>query len=80
MKNQKQCNGLTIKQIKLEQEDMAEKGKKHISFDTTCEANGCHVIENVDLSSIKNKISSQIKISVNINYPSTGKLCELYQI
>lgn len=66
--------------IIIDSHGIAEKGKKHISFDTTCEANGCHVIENVDLSSIKNKISTQIKISVNINYPSTGKPCELYQI
>ena len=50
----------------------------NISFDKKCEANGCHVIENVDLTSVKDKKSIQIKISINVSHPSTGKPCELY--
>ena len=57
---------------------IAEKGAQHLSFDKTCEANGCHVIENMDLTSVKDQISVQIKISINVSHPSTGKPCELY--
>lgn len=64
--------------IIIDSHGIAEKGKKHISFDKICEANGCHVIENVDLSCIQGQTSAQIKILINIDYPSTGKPCELY--
>lgn len=64
--------------IIVDSHGIAEKGAKHISFDKTCEANGCHVIENVDLTSVKGKKSVQIKISINVRHPSTGKPCELY--
>lgn len=64
--------------IIIDSHGIAEKGKKHIEFDKTCEANGCHVIENVDLSSIGNQKKVQLRILININYKSTGKPCELY--
>ncbi len=64
--------------IIIDSHGIAEKGKKHISFDKTCEANGCHVIENVDLSLIQEQESAQIKILINIDHPSTGKPCEIY--
>lgn len=62
----------------MDSHGIAEKGAKHISYDKKCEANGCHVIENVDLTSVKDKKSIQIKISINVSHPSTGKPCELY--
>lgn len=64
--------------IIVDSHGIAEKGAKHISYDKKCEANGCHVIENVDLTSVKDKKSIQIKISINVSHPSTGKPCELY--
>lgn len=64
--------------IIVDSHGIAEKGAKHISYDKKCEANGCHVIENVDLTSVKDKKSIQIKISINVSLPSTGKPCELY--
>lgn len=64
--------------IVIDSHGIAEKGKVHIEFDKTCEANGCHVIENVDLSCIGNQKVIQLKILVNINHKSTGKPCELY--
>lgn len=64
--------------IIVDSHDIAEKGAKHIYYDKKCEANGCHVIENVDLTSVKDKKSIQIKISINVSHPSTGKPCELY--
>lgn len=59
--------------IIVDSHGIAEKGAKHISYDKKCEANGCHVIENVDLTSVKDKKSIQIKISINASHPSTGK-------
>ena len=64
--------------IIVDSHGIAEKGAKHISYDKKCETNGCHVIENVDLTSVKDKKSIQIKISINVSHPSTGKPCELY--
>ena len=64
--------------IIVDSHGIAEKRAKHISYDKKCEANGCHVIENVDLTSVKDKKSIQIKISINVSHPSTGKPCELY--
>lgn len=64
--------------IIVDSHGIAEKGAKHISYDKKCEANDCHVIENVDLTSVKDKKSIQIKISINVSHPSTGKPCELY--
>lgn len=64
--------------IIIDSHGIAEKGKKHIEFDKTCEANGCHVIENVDLSCINSQNKVQLKILININHQSTGKPCELY--
>lgn len=64
--------------IIVDSHGIAEKGAKHISYDKKCEANGSHVIENVDLTSVKDKKSIQIKISINVSHPSTGKPCELY--
>lgn len=64
--------------IIVDSHGIAEKGAKHISYDKKYEANGCHVIENVDLTSVKDKKSIQIKISINVSHPSTGKPCELY--
>lgn len=64
--------------IIVDSHGIAEKGGKHISYDKKCEANVCHVIENVDLTSVKDKKSIQIKISINVSHPSTGKPCELY--
>ena len=57
---------------------IAEKGKRHIEFDKVCEANGCHVIENVDFSCIGKQKNIQLKILINIDHKSTGKPCELY--
>ena len=64
--------------IIIDSHGIAEKGKRHIEFDKICEANGCHVIENVDLSCIGNQKEVQLKILININHQSTGKPCELY--
>jgi hypothetical protein len=47
-------------------------------LDSSDRANGCHVIENVDLSCIGNQKEVQLKILININHQSTGKPCELY--
>lgn len=64
--------------IIVDSHGIAEKGAKHISFDKMCEANGCHVIENVDLASIKDRKTIKMKISINVSHPSTGKPCKLY--
>lgn len=64
--------------IIIDSHGIAPKGIKHITFDKLCEAYGCHVIENVDLSSIRKLTSIRLKISINVNHPSTGKPCELY--
>ena len=66
--------------IIIDSHGIAEKGEKHIEFDKTCEASGCHVIENVDLSCIRNQKKIQLKILINIGHKSTGKPCELYCI
>jgi len=66
--------------IIIDSHGIAEKGLRHITFDKTCEANGCHVIENADLSSIKNQKTIRLKISVDTHHPSTGKPCKLYVI
>ena len=62
----------------IDSHGIAEKGKRHIEFDKVCEANGCHVIENVDFSCIGKQKNIQLKILINIDHKSTGKPCELY--
>lgn len=64
--------------IIIDSHGIAEKGKRHISFDKICEAKGCHVIENVDLSLIKDQKSICIRVLIDIHHLSTGKPCELY--
>nr|CRY97541.1 hypothetical protein [uncultured prokaryote] len=66
--------------IIIDSHGIAEKGNKHIEFDKICEANGCHVIENVDLSCIGNQKKIKLKILINITHQSTGKPCEVYSI
>lgn len=66
--------------IIIDSHGIAEKGAKHIAFDKLCETYGCHVIENADLSSVERQTSIRMKISINVNHPSTGKPCELYSI
>ena len=52
-------------------------GEEHIRFDKTCEANGCFVIENVNLS--QNHIHSlkKLRISFDRLADSTGKRCDV---
>lgn len=57
--------------IIIDSHGIAEKGLRHITFDKICEANGCHVIENADLSSIKNRKSIRLKILVDTHHPSS---------
>lgn len=64
--------------IIIDSHGIAEKGKKHITFDKRCEANGCHVIENVDLSVLGEERVIEIAINIDINHHSTGKPCEVY--
>lgn len=64
--------------IIIDSHGIAPKGAEHIAFDKLCETNGCHVIENVDLSYMNNKDSVLLKILIDITYPSTGKPCKLY--
>lgn len=64
--------------IIVDSHGIAEKGVKHIYFDKTCEVNGCHVIENVNLASVKDKKYIMMKILINVSHPSTGKPCEVY--
>lgn len=66
--------------IIIDSHGIAPKGIKHITFDKLCETYDCHVIENVDLSSIKEQTFIHIKISIDVNNPSTGKPCKLYCI
>ena len=66
--------------IIIDSHGIATKGAKHIMFDKLCEKNGCHVIENVDLSCIGNLETIRLKILISIHHPSTGKPCELYCI
>lgn len=66
--------------IIIDSHGIATKGAKHIAFDKLCETKGCHVIENVDLSCMKDRTSVLLKIVVDISHPSTGKPCQLYCI
>lgn len=64
--------------ILIDSHGIAPKGERHIQFDKTCEAAGCHVIENADLTPLSDNPTAQIGLSVNIGHPSTGKPCEIY--
>lgn len=64
--------------IIIDSHGIAEKGKKHIDFDKICEANGCHVIENADFSSLGEEKKIQLQIIISIDHKSTGKPCKLY--
>lgn len=66
--------------IIIDSHGIAEKGVKHITFDKLCEAHKCHVIENADLTSIRNVRNIKLKIIVDKDHPSTGKPCKLYQL
>lgn len=66
--------------IIIDSHGIGEKGIKHITLDKICEKNKCHVIENVDLSSLKGRQSIQLKIIIDIKNQSTGKPCELYNL
>lgn len=64
--------------IIIDSHGIAKKGMEHISFDKICEANGCHVIENADMTAIKKQKAIRVKILIDSSHPSTGKPCELY--
>lgn len=64
--------------IMIDSHGIGSQGKVHIGLDKLCESNGCHVIENINMTSaIKNDIHN-IKILIVIENPSTGKPCKLY--
>lgn len=54
------------------------KGKEHTGFDKLCESYGCHVIENVNLTSAIKENILTIRIIIDLENQSTGKPCELY--
>lgn len=66
--------------IIIDSHGIGEKGEKHISFDKLCEANGCHVIENADLTLLEDTSEILLKVQIDIHHPSTGKPCRLYRI
>ncbi len=63
--------------IIIDSHGLGESGKKHVSIDKTCEEHHCHVIENADLSSLKDIRKIRIKISIDTDNPSTGKPCRI---
>lgn len=64
--------------IIIDSHGIAEKGKKHIDFDKICEASGCHVIENADLSCLGEEKNIQLRILINLDHLSSGKPCKVY--
>ena len=64
--------------IIIDSHGIAEKGNKHIDFDKICEANGCHVIENADLSCLGEEKNIQLRILINLDHLSSGKPCKVY--
>lgn len=64
--------------IIIDSHGIAPNGAEHIAFDKFCETKGCHVIENVDLSCMKNISYVFLKILIDINHPSSGKPCKLF--
>lgn len=51
---------------------------ENIDFDKICEANGCHVIENADLSCLGEEKNIQLRILINLDHLSSGKPCKVY--
>lgn len=76
-----QSDGLMRRQteyIIIDSHGIAVKGKKLINFDKICEANGCHVIENADLSCLEEEKNIKLKILINLDHFLSGKPCEIY--
>lgn len=63
--------------IIIDSHGIGEKGKRHTDMDKQCESLGCHVIENVDLSSVED-IDVELIIEVDLENKSTGKPCKVF--
>ena len=66
--------------ILIDSHGIGSHGKEHIEYDKLCEANGCHVIENVDLNSENIQTMERIKISIDVSNISTGKPCMISKV
>lgn len=64
--------------ILIDSYGIGKHGKHHQSLDIRCEQSDCFVIENIKLTSeIYSKIH-HVHIKFDLDYPSTGKPCEVF--
>ena len=64
----------------IDSHGLGQSGPTHVSIDKDCEAHHCHVIENADLSSLKDEKEIRVRINVGIDNPSTGKPCTVVRL
>lgn len=64
----------------IDSHGLGQSGPTHVSIDKNCEAHHCHVIENADLSSLKDEKGIKVRINVDIDNPSTGKPCTVVRL
>lgn len=63
--------------ILIDSYGIGRHGENHINLDKTCEQSGCYVIENICLTPDIAARIQNIRISFDLDYPSTGKPCRV---
>ena len=61
--------------ILIDSYGIGQHGPEHQNRDKTCESFGCFVIENIRIAPEDIDTIHTIKVSFNLNYPSSGKPC-----
>ena len=66
--------------VVIDSHGLGKSGAVHAGIDKRCEAEGCHVIENADLSSLSEERRLHLRIEVELDHPSTGKPCRIWRM
>lgn len=61
--------------ILIDSYGIGKHGQQHIDLDKTCEASGCYVVENIRIAPEEVSEIQTIRVTFDLDYPSTGKPC-----
>ena len=63
--------------ILIDSYGIGRHGQHHIDMDKRCEQSNCYVIENIMLTAEDIDQIAEIQLTIDLNYPSTGKPCRV---
>ena len=63
--------------ILIDSYGIGRHGQNHIDMDKRCEQSNCYVIENIMLTAEDVDKIAEIQLTIDLNYPSTGKPCRV---